>query len=182
MRVLFAIAVLVVAPAAVADDIYVQIPGIDGTSQDPAHVNWIVALSMQHGQGISCTVGGGGGGQSCSNPSFSEVSLLKSVDRATPLLSGVSAAADNLGTVVIEVCAVGASFCSYRLELENSIVTSLSMSGAACVDPGTCGGTNTESFSIFYTRITTTFTPTDSKGGPGTPVSSCWDLLAQKSC
>ena len=154
------------------DTTYVLIPGIPGESTDPAHQSWIQAYGLN-----TASLSSGGG-----TPTHDDVYVLKGTDSSTPVLHQRLSGATNLGTVLIEVCrnpAGGGQECYYKLNLENALVTGVSLSGSSCIDPSTsCTPSQTESVGFSYTRITwryVSFSKAQSTCG-------CWDLAAGKSC
>jgi type VI secretion system secreted protein Hcp len=158
------------------DKTYVQIPGIPGESTDAAHGTWIDAYGLDWN--VTVPTSGGGTGV----PAFNPVSILKGTDKASPLLLNATALSTTLNPVVIEVCRQTApQQCYFKVELSNSKLTRLDLSGSSCVGTGACTPTQTESVSFNYTRIKWTYTPFTG-GTPGTPVARCWDLLSNTAC
>jgi len=160
-----------------AQEIYVQFtPAIPGDSVDPAHPNWIDAFALSHGLSRACPPGGG-----CSQPSLSEVSLLKAADRASTELQYRSAVGGAY-TVDIDVCRAGPAGqeCYYKIKLENTQITSVSVSGSNCVDPGACGGYQSESVSLAFTKITWTYVTFDAKGQPVQTQTRFYDVATGK--
>ena len=157
-----------------ADSIYVNIPSIRGDSTDPAHPNWIDAFALTHETLHPAPSNGGGAG----NPQFSDVSFLKNTDGSTIGLHLAVTRGNNLAEVMIDVCrdTGGQEECYYRLTLDQVLVTSHQLSGTTCADPGTCGGSQTESVSFAFGTICWIFTPY-LNGQPQGELEECWNVV-----
>jgi type VI secretion system Hcp family effector len=167
---------LIVGWAAVAtaqDTSYIQIPTIPGDSVDPNHTGWITAYGLSS---ASSSPPAGG------DPDHDEIHVLKGTDNATPPLLLALSQATNLGTVAIEVCrnpGGGGQECYYKLELQNTRVINLSLSGSSCIDPGTsCTPSQTESVTFAFSKITWKYYGF----GKSKNTCGCWDLALGKSC
>jgi type VI secretion system Hcp family effector len=159
------------------DKTYVQFPTIPGESTDPAHSGWVDAYALELGAVRPFTAGGGTGA-----PEFKDVSVLKGTDKASPLLNLALALNTNLNLVTVDVCRTTTpQQCYFKVELTNTAVSEISLSGSSCVGTGACTPTMTESLSLHYSRIKWTFTPFTG-GTPGTPVVRCYDLATGSSC
>ena len=170
-RFLFAatVAFFVAAPALAQSKVFLQITSIPGNSTDPAHLGWIDAYAFS--EGLS-NAGGGG------VPNIQDLNLTKGIDSASPPLHNACALFTNLGTVNLEICPAAGGACTYKIQLDNTMVSSTQSSGAACIAPGSCGaGPEAESISLTFTRIRWTYTPPG-----GAAKTSCWDRAANKAC
>jgi type VI secretion system secreted protein Hcp len=127
-------------------DYYLKIDGIDGESKDAGHVGEIDVLSWSWGMsnsGSSSTGGGGGAGK----VSFSDLSLTKTVDKASPLLMKACATGNHIPKAVLTARRVGPKGADYiRYTLENALCTSLQ-------DSGTPNEAPSESISLNYEKI-----------------------------
>jgi type VI secretion system Hcp family effector len=160
------------------DKTYVNIVSTPGESTDGAHGGWIDAYALELEAVRVFASGGGGTGA----PDFKDVSILKGTDKASPLLNLALALNTNLGLVTIDVCRTTApQQCYFKVELTNSMLSGVSLSGSSCVGTGACTPTMTESVSFHYTRIRWTYIPFTG-GTPGTPVVRCYDLASGQSC
>lgn len=167
--VLAAMLCFVASQAAAAEQVFVNIASIPGESTQVGHANWIDAFALSH----DFQRAGGG------SPNFSEVSVLKATDRATPPLHVAGALSTNLGLVTIQVCGTAAgvpSRCYYKIELSNARVQAVSVAESTCSGDG-CTPAQTESVSFSFTRIKWYYTD------PGGAESSrCFDLTTLTSC
>lgn len=162
---------LLLAGAAVSaqDRVYVNFQDsfLRGESNDPNHPLWIDAYGLEHG---ATTTGG--------PPTVNRVSFLKGVDRATPRLNWLVATQNTLATdVIIDVChepSGGPQQCYYRLTARGVRIGRVTLAGQACIDPDTCGASQSESVELVWARLKWTFTKFDAKGGT-TTFTSCYD-------
>jgi type VI secretion system Hcp family effector len=154
----------------------VNVPGVPGESTDAAHATWIDAYALELGADRTFSGGGAGIAQ------FKDVSILKGTDKASPLLNLALALNTNLGLVTIDVCRTTApQQCYFKVELTNSQLSEVSLSGSSCVGTGACTPTMTESVTFHYSRIRWTYIPFTG-GTPGTPVVRCYDLVSGSAC
>ncbi len=155
--------------------IYLNYEGIPGEATQQNHTKWIdvMSLSWGVGRGIS-TVSGSTNNREASEPSVSEVAIVKAFDSSSPKLF-TEACTGNAGkTVKIDLTTTGspgATYCTYTLT--NALISSYSVS--------TGGDRPTESVSISFTKLEFKFTPYDDKNKAGTPVTVSYDLSTTKS-
>ncbi|BAF88589.1 MULTISPECIES: Hcp family type VI secretion system effector [Azorhizobium] len=155
--------------------IYVKYDGIDGEATQQDHKKWIDVLSLSWGvgRGIS-TVSGSGNNREASEPSISEVSIVKMFDASSPKLFTEACTGNTGKTVKIDLTTTGspgATYCTYTLT--NALISSYSVSSG--------GDRPTESISISFTKLEFKFTPYDDKNKAGTPVTVSYDLATTKS-
>ncbi len=149
---------------------------IKGDSTVPGHEDWITCDSLQFGVGRSINMSGGGKDRETSNPSFSEFTLSKSTDAASPELFFQAICGKSLGKAHVHfVQQAGAGedpqiYLTY--ELDGAIVSSYSISSG--------GDRPTESVAVSFTKITKKYDAFDgSKRTTGT--AKKWDLMANKT-
>ncbi len=155
--------------------IYVNYDGIPGEATQENHKKWIdvMSLSWGVGRGIS-TTSGSTNNREASEPSVSEVSIVKMFDAASPKLFTEACTGSAGKTVKIDLVTTGSpgvTFCTYTLT--NALISSYSVS--------TGGDRPTESVSISFTKLEFKFTPYDDKNKAGTPVTVSYDLATTKS-
>jgi type VI secretion system secreted protein Hcp len=133
-----------VSPAAAAVDAFLQIEGING--QSVARPGWIEVNSFQWGvgRGISSPTGGASDRES-SAPSVSEITITRSIDKATPLLSKCAATGCHYGKVVLAVRKAGAGEAYDQYILSNAMISSYHASSG--------GDRPMESLSFSFARI-----------------------------
>lgn len=126
---------------------------IKGSSTVESHTDWITIDSLQFGVGRAISQSGGGSDRETSNPSFSEVSLSKQMDKASTELFMQATCGKSLGTATIHFIQTGGAdakgqhYLEYKLE--EAIVSSYSVSSG--------GDRPSESISIAFNGIKTTY-------------------------
>lgn len=122
---------------------------IKGDSTVASHSDWITIDSLQFGVGRAITSSGGGTDRETSNPSFSEVSCSKSMDKASTELMMQAACGKSLGEAKIHFIQTGGSDAKgqnyLEIILEDPIVSSYSISSG--------GDRPSESFAINFNSL-----------------------------
>ncbi len=155
--------------SAAAVDYFLKIPSVPGESTDAEHKDEIDILSYSWGVALPTDSGSGGGGTGMA--SFSDVTFVKFVDKASPELFNRLATGTHLPSATLVLRHSGAQpFEFMRIELENVLVTSLQDSGSAG------GDVPTESFSLNYEKIRWTYTVQNPDGSAGEVVVRGWDV------
>lgn len=162
-------------PSAVnmATDMYLWIDGVDGESTDDRHGDWIeiVSFDSKVSAAASGTTSGGG---SLTRPEFSEITVGKVIDKATPLLHKHCCSGRHIPQVVIEFCrAMGEKQVYMKYTLTDVIVSAV---GPVTVDPTR----QLEQVSFRFGRIEWEYTPTDTTGRPSGPVQAGWSLVENR--
>jgi type VI secretion system secreted protein Hcp len=157
-------------------DIFLKLEGIDGESTDDKHKKWIEVLSFS--TGVSQPVSGASatGGRTGGRADFQDLSVVKTVDNASPDLHIKCAKGEHIKKIELECClATGNKHTFLKYTLENCIVTS--------IQPGGSSGTDvkpTESVSFAYGKIKWQYTPIDHTGKPGSATDRTWSLEKNK--
>lgn len=162
---LIAFALWTAVSANAAFDCFLKLEGVPGESTNADHRDEIDIQSFS--MGISRPPGSTG------RPQFTDLSLTKFLDKASPLLMLKCAEGRAIPTAVLTCstpAAGGRPVNFYVIRLTDVIVTSVSVGGAAG------GDKPTESFSLNYTQIEWEYTPISASGTAGTPVKAKWDL------
>ncbi|SHO60563.1 type VI secretion system secreted protein Hcp [Pseudoxanthobacter soli DSM 19599] len=155
--------------------VYLNYDGIQGEATQQDHKKWIDVLSMSWGvgRGIS-TVSGSSNNREASEPSISEVSIVKMFDAASPKLFTESCTGNAGKTVKIDLVTTGSPGVTYATyTLTNALISSYSVSSS--------GDRPTESFSISFTKLEFKFVPYDDKNKAGSPVTVSYDMATTKS-
>ncbi len=159
----------------IATDMYLWIDGIDGESTDDAHRDWIEIVSFD--SKVSIVEGATTsreGAYTGSRPQFSEITVGKVIDKATPLLHKHCCSGRHIPSVVIELCrATGEKVTYMKYTLTDVIVSSV---GPVTVAPTS----QLEQVSFRFARIQWEYTPTDATGRPGAQVQAGWDLATNR--
>jgi type VI secretion system secreted protein Hcp len=130
-------------PAIAAVDAYLQIDGINGESTTKP--GWIEVSSFQWGasRGLSSPTGGSADRES-SAPSVSEITITKTVDKASPLLAMSATSGKHYGSVMLQVRKAGGQPINYVLS--DVTISKYGHSGG--------GDRPQESLSLNFTKIT----------------------------
>jgi len=153
-------------------DFFLKIDGIEGESKDEAHTNEIDLLSYSVGvsQPSSAHSGGGSG---VSKASFSDFSVMKQIDKTSPVLLSKCASGDHFETVVFTARRAGGEKVTYlTITLSNAMITSYQSSGSDG------GSLPSESLSLSYDKIEHVYTPQTEEGGAGADVTATIDIMA----
>jgi len=155
--------------------ILLKLGKINGLSQIDQHDKWIQVDSLQLGVGRAISVQSGGADRDTSNPSFSEITVAKSMDISSPDIFAEAIAGKASDKAEIHFVQTSGTDTKgqvfLKLTLMEPLVSSYSMSSG--------GERPTESVSINFTKIEYQY---DSYSGKkvttGTPKK--WDLV--KNC
>jgi type VI secretion system secreted protein Hcp len=88
-----------------AFDGFLKIDGVEGESTDSKHGKWIEIMS--YSWGVAQPVSGSassGGARSAERANFSDFSIVKSIDKASPKLMLACAKGDHIKEIVLELC------------------------------------------------------------------------------
>lgn len=160
-----------------AVDVYLQIDGIKGESQDSAHQGWIECQSVRWGvsQPRSATVSTGGG-HTAERAELKEVSFLKITDLASPLLLQHCAMGKTIPKAKFEFMRAdgdGKPVKYFEIELENVLIGGIEPS----IEPGTILD---EHVSLKFSKVKWKYTQQKIGGGSGGSTMGGWDLAANK--
>jgi type VI secretion system secreted protein Hcp len=167
-------AVLLAAfPAHAASDFLLVLDGIPGESTDEQHPRSIEIFSFSLGAANSGTIGGTGGGTG--KVSFSDLSLMKALDKASPLLYLQCAQGKHIPTATLYVRKTGGDKVQeyYVIKLTDVLISSVQTSGA------NGGGQPTESLSLNFAKIEFSYSA-QKPDGSVEQVKSGWDIALNK--
>ncbi len=148
---------------------------INGDSTVPDHDKWITIDSMEFGVGRAITTSGTGTDRDTSNPSFSEVTLKKSMDVASTDLFMQAVCGKSLTKATIHFIQTGGTDAKGKAQvyleylLHDPIVSSYSVKSV--------GERPTESISINFNQIQTKYTVFTEGGTPTAGTQKGWDLM-----
>jgi len=127
-------------------DMFLKIEGIDGESSDSGHRGEIDIQSWSWGVSNAGSMSAGSGG-GAGKASFSDLSITKRIDKASPLLMTACATGQHIPKATLTVRRAGKNGDDYmRYTLEDVTCTSVQDSGSSDTLP-------TESLSLNYTKI-----------------------------
>lgn len=161
-----------------AFDAFLKIEGIDGDSTDDKHKSWmeIMAFNFAIDRGISQS-SSGGGGMASGRPNWTQLEIVKTIDKSTPLLFKALAEAQAIKKVTLELCR-GQKQKFMQYVMEDCMISSYSPNG----NPGGADELPTESVSIAFSSMEFIYTDTDQRtGAPKGDIMHKYDLSADKS-
>ncbi len=149
-------------------DIFTEIDGIPGESTNPLHKNSIEVMSWSWGVSQTATGGGGGGAAVVSRERTGHVTLIKRIDKASPLLFKRCVDGTPLPLVTVQLTRPdGQTYLKY--ELKNVMVSSLVHGGDLDGD-----GLPDETVELDFTGAKLTYTQFDASGRPVGQTSTEW--------
>lgn len=150
---------------------YLKIESIPGEVTEKGHAGWISVDNLNWGMSRTVSSSSGGGGRTASLPSFSEVTVTKQIDKASPkLFLAAVAGKENLTPIIIELVDSTTNLTFYRLTLDGVLVSS---QNCTTVSGATKGA---ETISMNFTKI-----KVESLGASGsTPITGGYDLTTGK--
>lgn len=159
-----------------AADVYLQIEGIKGESQDEKHRDWIEVASIDWGvaQPTAGTVSTAGG-HTISRAVFDAVRFTKVVDLSSPKLMELCAQGKTLPKAKLEFFRADGSgpVKYYEVLLENVLISANKKSFAG-------SGLLLDQFTLHFSRIVEKYTQQKIGGGVGGSTAGGWDLASNK--
>lgn len=156
------------------DDIFVLVNGIQGDATDRDHPGWIQVYAL--GNSVASLMVTNGGSQR-TETQFSDLSVLKKIDRASPALFVSAASARQIPTVKIEFVRPGPTpFAYFKMELSDVLITGVRTNANSAED------SISEFVTFSYDRIKWEFIPQNPDGSAGTSVKGCWDRSEDGTC
>ena len=158
-----------------AIDVYLQIDGIKGESQDDRHKDWIECTTVHWGllQPHSATASTGGG-HTAERAELRDITFSKLADSSSPALMQHCAMGRTLPKAKFEFMRAdgqGNAIKYFEIELENVLI--------GAIDPGIeAGALLSESVSLKFSKVKWTYTQQTIGGGAGGSTVGGWDLAA----
>jgi type VI secretion system secreted protein Hcp len=160
-----------------AIDVYLQIDGIKGESQDDKHKDWIEITSAQWGvnqpKSATASTGGGHTAERCEHRS---VTLTKLADLSSPMLMQTSSAGKTIPKARLEFFRAdghGERIKYYEVEMENVLIASVNQAIHE-------GGLLQDSVALRFSKVKWKYTQQKIGGGVGGNTSGGWDLASNK--
>jgi type VI secretion system secreted protein Hcp len=168
-------ALVLAGPAAVADQAFLQLDGVEGEAAADGFAKQIEVLSWSWGVSNPAAVAGAGTALSAGRASVGEIQLMKTTDTATPKLFQNAASGKHIPKGVLTMRREGAGGFSYlRVTLEDVVVTAYQVS-ASSERP-------TESVSLAFGKVLIEYRYMDASGKPSNWIPACWDLATNAGC
>ncbi len=153
-------------------EFFIKLDGIDGESTDSKHKNWIEVLSYSHGVEQEGATRSGGGQSTVGRAHFSDFSIVKTIDKASPKLALVCASGQHIANVKMELCQSTKDKHPYmKYNLYDVVLSSVRPSGNKTSDI-----LPLEEVSMRYAKIEWEFTPMDGAGKVGAATKANWNL------
>lgn len=163
------------APAPALAETFLRLGDIKGESTDDKHKGEIEILSFT--QSWTNSIGSTGGGGGAGKLQCGAITLMKNIDQSSPMLLKGVATGEHFKDAVITFRSSDAYTKSpeyYTISMNDVFVTELGQTDSA--DPNRIFEKLVLNAGAFEFK----YTPTDVKGGLGTPVSFKWDCTSHK--
>ncbi len=173
-RIIACLLAIVVSTQVQAAVIYLEIDGVEGTSQDDGYKGWIELNSFGVGVYTEGTGSSGSGGAEGGTVVFSDFAFSGMSSAASPEIFGAVILGTHISSVTLDIVNPGDEkgnepFAQW--ELKDVRFTSYSTGGSSGMPaPG-------ESYTATFGEITYTYAEFDSEGGITGSVSFHWDLV-----
>lgn len=162
--------VLVAQAASV--DYYLEIEGVEGEAADELHKGQIDIQSFSWGVSNAGSMAAGSGG-GAGKASFSNLNVMKSVDKSSPVLFQSAAVGEHFPTAVMRLVDSGSRTEFMKVTLTDVIISSYQTKGSD-------GSMPMESFRLNFSKIEFEYTPQKPDGSLDAPVKAGYDLAQNK--
>jgi len=158
-------------------DMFLKIGTIPGESTDDKHADWIEISSFNHGvsqnsSGSRSDAGGAAGGRA----DFTDFTITKNVDKASPKLMLSCAKGEHIAQVTIELCRATGDKTKFLEHKLTDVILSNVNSGGNHTD-----NLPSETVMFNFGKIETTYFATDHNTGKAKgQVAANWDLTKNK--
>lgn len=160
-----------------AADIYLQIDGVKGESQDSKHTGWIecdsVSWAVTQPKSANASSNGGHTAERCE---LTEISLSKTADLTSPLLLQLCAQGKTIPKAKFEFMradGAGEPIKYYEVELENVLIAHVAPSVAA-------GSIMGESIGLKFSKVRWKYTQQKIGGGAAGNTTGGWCLATNR--
>ncbi len=146
------------SPTPQAVDMFLKIEGVEGESTTTSHKGWIEVQSWSWG--VSQAGSGGPGGGAAFGRVVGHVTLIKRIDKATPLLFKRCSDGTVMPLVTLELARLGGGPTYLKYELKEVLISSIAHGD---VDGD---GLPDETITLDFTGTKLTYTQLDASGKP----------------
>lgn len=160
-----------------AIDVYLQIDGIKGESNDDRHKDWIECLAVQFGvtqpRSATASTGGGHTAERCEHQ---DLTFSKLADLSSPILLQSCSAGKTIPRARLEFMRAdgqGERIKYFEVELENVLIGNVNPAVAE-------GSIMQENVGLKFSKVKWKYTQQKVGGGAGGNTSGGWDLAANK--
>ena len=154
-----------------ASDIFAKIGDIKGESQDSKHKDEIEVLSYSWGVTNSAKIGAGGVG--AGKATFTDLSFLHSIDKASPSLLEACATGAHMKEATITHRKAGGQQDYLTIKLNDVIITGVALTDSS----GTAGS---ETVSLAFAKVDLEYKPQKTDGSLDTGIHFKFDIKASK--
>jgi len=162
------------ASAMAADQIFLRLDGIRGSSNDVRHKDEIDITSYSQGFRNSASVASGGGGAAVGRVMCEDITMTKNIDRSSLDLLQYVTTGRHIRSGVITFRKAGAQQVEYYVvQLSDVLVGAVERVNSA-------GGFLTERISLKAGRFQSSYRPQNPDGSLSPAVTFGWDCLANK--
>lgn len=159
-----------------ASDLYLQIDGIKGESNDSKHQGWIevdsVNWAVSQPKSATASTGGGHTAERCE---LTEITFTKGADLSSPQLLQLCAAGKTIPKAKLEFMRADGvdAIKYYEIELENVLIAHVAPSVGA-------GAILAESVGLKFSRVRWKYTQQKVGGGTAGNTTGGWDLATNR--
>jgi type VI secretion system secreted protein Hcp len=158
-----------------ANDIFAKIGDIKGESLDAKHKDEIEVLSFSWGVSSSGSIGiGTGGGAGAGKATFKDMSIVHSIDKASPLLLKACATGTHLKDATITHRKAGKGQQEFLVVRMNDIIVTSVTESASTDQP------YAETVSLSFAKIDFEYFPQKADGSLDAAVAFNYDIAANK--
>ncbi|MBP5986803.1 MAG: type VI secretion system tube protein Hcp [Azonexus sp.] len=155
-----------------AMDFHIKFDGIDGESTHVDHKGEIDLVSWNWG--LTSAPAPGGSGSGSGKPQPGALNIVHLYDKASPQLAKQAAMGKHIKQAWLTARKAGDKQKDFfKVTMKEILVTSVQVAGDR-------DGGMVEEVALNYAYIDFSYTPTDAKGKPGTPVGMAWDVKKGK--
>lgn len=159
---------------AAAEDFFLKVPGINGESTSRGYEGWIQIDSFAEGFVNGASTHGSGTGISAGRTSCQDLHLSKTLDKTSAELAMAVATGHHYAKVYLAaVKTSGETSVEFlRFTLVNAVISSVAFAG----DSNTSA--RTETLVLRPAQVEVQYTPQNSDGSPGTPITATVDCAS----
>ena len=156
-----------------ASDIFAKIGDIKGESTDAKHKDEIEVLSFSWGVTNGATIGPGSGA-GAGKATFQDLSIVHTIDKASPLLLKACATGQHLKEATITHRKAGKGQQEYLIiKMNDVIITGVSLSDSS-------GGAGSENVTMAFAKVDFEYKPLNSSGSLDAGIHFKYDIKANK--
>lgn len=170
-KVLFVSSLFILSCNAYSIDMFLELEGFKGESQNDEFKEQIDVLAFSEGGSNTTSVqieGGGGAGKA----NFQDLSLVKWLDASSPLLRLALAQGEVIPSATLSVVRPGGQkpFVFFKIELKNVVISSIASGGS--------GGEDrlTENLTLTFAEIKWTYFKQDDTGALEDTITRGWNI------